>query len=335
METVTVIGIDTSKSWFQVHGCDASGDTVLRTKLPRAKVLGFFEKLPACLIGMEACGSAHYWARQLCRLGHDVRLMPARYVKPYVKTNKHDAADAEACCEAVRRPTMRLVPIKTEEQQALLMLHRVRDLLVRQRTAGVNALRGLLAEFGIVAPRGLARAKELMSLVPSQTPLPAMARTALLPLIRQIEGLEVQIAELERKILAIAKESDLCRRLMTIPGIGPFIATALSASVPDPKVFASGRHLAAWLGLVPRQYSTGGKAALGRISKRGDAYLRKLLIHGARAAVARARQKPQASWISGVLARRPFNVATVALANKTARIAWAIMAGGGTYQQAA
>jgi transposase len=335
MKDIAVVGLDTSKSWFQVHGCDASGNPVLRVKVPRTKLLSFFAKLAPCLIGMEACGGAHHWARELSKIGHTVRLMPARYVKPYVKSNKNDAADAEACCEAVQRPNMRWVPIKSVAQQSLLMLHRVRDLMVRQRTASINALRGHLAEFGISAARGKATAKALMSMVSSSTELQAPARQALLPLVRQIEEVELRIADLDHEILAVAKDQDVCRRLMTIPGVGPFIATALAASVSDPQTFSSGRHLAAWLGLVPRQYSTGGKPTLGRISKRGDGYIRKLLIHGARATIARARRKPKpGAWITGVLARRPFNVAAVALANKTARIAWAIMVGGEVYQPA-
>jgi transposase len=335
MEDLTTIGLDTSKTWFQIHGCNAAGEGVLRLKLPRSKMLNFFANLRPCTVGMEACGGAHYWARALSDLGHTVRLMPARYVKPYVKTNKNDAADAEACCEAAGRPNMRLVPIKSEAQQSLLMLHRVRDLLVRQRTSCISALRGHLAEFGIVAARGTSRARDLMTIALSSDRLPSLAQQALAPLVRQLEDLDLRIAELDREILAIAKTDDVCQRLMTIPGVGPFIATALSASVPNPGAFASGRCLAAWLGLVPRQYSTGGKSTLGRISKRGDGYIRKLLIHGARARIARARARPTSSaWINGLLARRPFNVAAVALANKTARIAWVIMTQGGAYRAA-
>lgn len=335
MATIVTVGLDTSKSWFQVHGADAAGGTVLRTKLARSKVLTFFANLQPCLIGMEACGGAHHWARELGKLGHTVRLMPARYVRPYVKTNKHDIADAEACCEAVQRPGMRFVPIKTEEQQSMLMLHRIRDLLIRQRTASVNALRGHLAEYGIVAAKGSARARELMALATSADCVPALAREALSHLVEQIRDTERRIATFDKQIMAIAKSNEPCRRLMTIPGVGPFIASALTASVGDPEYFSSGRHLAAWLGLVPRQYSTGGKASLGRISKRGDGYLRKLLIHGARAVVYRARRKQTpGAWIAGVLMRRPFNVAAVALANKTVRIAWAILVGDETYRAA-
>ena len=288
------------------------------------------------MIGLEACGGAHFWARELIKLGHDARLMPARYVRAYVKTNKHDAADAEACCEAVQRPGMRFVPVKSEEQQSMLMVHRTRDLLVRQRTATVNALRGHLAEFGITAARGTAKARELMSLVGTDERVPAIAREALLQLVEQIRDIERKIEAFDKQLLSLARQNEVCRRLMTILGIGPIAATALVATVGNARSFTSGRHFAAWIGLVPKQHSTGGKERLGGISKRGDAYLRKLLIHGARAAVHRVRshQVPGA-WIAGLLARRPFNVATVALANKTARIAWAVMTNGSTYRAAA
>ncbi|MDP8920119.1 MAG: IS110 family transposase [Pseudomonadota bacterium] len=333
---IVTIGLDTAKSWFQVHGVDESGRVVLRRKLARGKVLPFFAGLTPCVIGLEACGGAHFWARELIKLGHDARLMPARYVRAYVKTNKHDAADAEACCEAVQRPGMRFVPVKSEEQQSMLMVHRTRDLLVRQRTATVNALRGHLAEFGITAARGTAKARELMSLVGTDERVPAIAREALLQLVEQIRDIERKIEAFDKQLLSLARQNEVCRQLITIPGIGPIAATALVATVGNARSFTSGRHFAAWIGLVPKQHSTGGKERLGGISKRGDAYLRKLLIHGARAAVHRVRshQVPGA-WIAGLLARRPFNVATVALANKTARIAWAVMTNGSTYRAAA
>lgn len=333
---IVTIGLDTAKSWFQVHGVDESGRVVLRRKLARGKVLQFFAGLTPCVIGLEACGGAHFWARELIKLGHDARLMPARYVRAYVKTNKHDAADAEACCEAVQRPGMRFVPVKSEEQQSTLMVHRTRDLLVRQRTAAVNALRGHLAEFGITAAKGTAKARELMSLVGTDERVPAIARDALLQLVEQIRDSERKIEAFDKQLLSLARQNEVCCRVMTILGIGPIAATALAATVGNPRSFTSGRHFAAWIGLVPRQHSSGGKERLGRISKRGDAYLRKLLIHGARAAVHRVRshQMPGA-WIAGLLARRPFNVATVALANKAARIAWAVMINGSTYRAAA
>jgi len=334
--TITTIGLDTSKSWFQVHCVDAGGRMVLRRKLARSKVLSFFANIPSCVVGLEACGGSHFWARQLTKLGHEARLMPARYVRAYVKTNKHDAADAEACCEAVQRPGMRFVPVKTEEQQGLLMIHRARDLLVRQRTAAVNALRGHLAEFGIIAAKGTAKAHELMRLAGDDERLPPMAREALRYIVAQIHDIEAKLRAFEQRIVELAKNDEVCRRLMTVQSIGPFIATALAATVGDPRNFASGRHFAAWLGLTPSQHSTGGKEKLGRISKRGDSYVRRLLIHGARATVARVRGgQVQSAWISGLLGRRHFNVATVALANKTARIAWAVMSTGQGYRAAA
>jgi len=333
--TVVRIGLDTSKSWFQVHGVDEDGEPVLRRKLARSKVLTFFANLPPCTVGLEACGGAHYWARELAKLGHAPRLMPARYVRPYVKTNKHDAADAEACCEAVQRPGMRFVPPKTVEQQSMLMVHRVRELLIRQRAAAVNALRGHLSEFGIVRPKGTAKARELMDLVAVDDRIPALARDALQSLVRQIRDTEQKIAAFNGQILAMAKENDTCRRLMSVLTIGPFASTALLATVGDPHYFSSGRHFAAWLGLVPKQHSTAGKERLGGISKRGDSYVRKLLIHGARATVHNIRSgRVKGAWITGLLARRHFNVATVALANKTARIAWAVMTTGQSYRAA-
>ena len=333
---IMTIGLDTSKSWFQVHGVDESGQAVLRRKLARGKVLAFFAGVEPCVVGLEACGGAAFRARELAKLGHDVRLMPARYVRAYVKTNKHDAADAEACCEAVQRPGMRFVPIKSEEQQGTLMVHRARDLLVRQRTAAVNALRGHLGEFGVVAAKGVSKARELMSLVGVDERVPAIARDALLQLVEQIRDTERKVEAFDKLILSLARENEVCRRLMTVLTIGPFTATALAATVGNPRHFSSGRHFAAWVGLVPKQHSTGGKDRLGGISKRGDAYLRKLLIHGARAAVYRFRshQAPGA-WIAGLLARRHFNITTVALANKTARIAWAVMVNGSNYRAAA
>lgn len=334
--TIVTIGLDTSKSWFQVHGVDEDGQAVVRRKLPRSKVLEFFANLPPCTVGLEACGGAHHWARELAKLGHIPKLMPARYVRPYVKTNKHDAADAEACCEAVQRPGMRFVPTKTIEQQSMLMVHRVRDLLIRQRTAAVNALRGHLSEFGIVRPKGTASARELMSLVATDERVPALAHEALDSLVNQIHDTEQKIEAFNERIAAMAKRNDVCRRLMTVLTIGPFAATALVATAGDPNYFSSGRHFAAWLGLTPKQHSTAGKERFGGISKRGDSYVRKLLIHGARATVHNIRSgRVKGAWVVGLLARRHFNVATVALANKTARIAWAVMTTGQSYRAAA
>ena len=331
-QAMVTIGLDISKSWFQIHWITADGE-IIRKKLARGKVLDFFSRLPSCLVGLEACGSAHHWARELIKLGHKARLMPARYVRAYVKTNKHDAADAEACWEAVQRPGMRFVPVKTVEQQGILMLHRTRDLLIRQRTGAINALRGHLGELGIVTGKGKANARELMALVDVDERIPQSARSALSILVDQIEDLELHIESHEKMILATAKDNEVCRRLMKVAGIGPFAATALAASVDHPQQFASARHFAAWLGLVPKQHSTGGRERLGGISKRGDGYIRKLLIHGARAAVHRVRiHQVTNTWITELLGRRPFNVVTVALAHKTARIAWAIMANGEEYR---
>lgn len=330
---VTTIGLDIAKRAFQAHGVDASGRAVLRRKLGRSEVLGFFRTLPTCLVGIEACGSAHHWAREIRALGHEVRLIPAAYVKPYVKRGKTDAADAEAICEAVTRPTMRFVPIKTPEQQAVLVLHRTRDLLVRQRTVLVNSLRGHLAEFGIVARQGTGGVGELLATLrgPEETPVPMLAKTALLGLADAIEALEKQAMEVEAAIVAWHKASEASRRLATVPGIGPITATAILASVGDIANFRSARHLAAWIGLVPKQDSTGGKPRQVGISKAGDRYLRKLLVLGATTVIRHNKTKAQEGWLAGLLARRPTMVAAIAQANKTARIVWALLTRGGTY----
>ncbi|NGM24422.1 IS110 family transposase [Roseomonas stagni] len=330
---ITTIGLDIAKRAFQAHGVDASGRAVLRRKLGRSEVLGFFRALPPCLVGIEACGSAHHWAREIRALGHEVRLIPAAYVKPYVKRGKTDAADAEAICEAVTRPTMRFVPIKTPEQQALLVLHRTRDLLVRQRTMLVNSLRGHLAEFGIVARQGTGGMGELLGILrdAAETRVPALARTALLRLADAIEAIETQVAEVEAAILAWHKASEASRRLAKVPGIGPITATAILASVGDIANFRSARHLAAWIGLVPKQDSTGGKPRQVGISKAGDRYLRKLLVLGATTVIRHNKNKAQEGWLAGLLARRPTMVAAIAQANKTARIVWALLTRGGTY----
>jgi transposase len=336
---VTTVGLDIAKNLFQVHGADAEGRPVLKRKLARGKVLEFFANLPACLVGLEACGAAHHWARELARLGHTVRLMPPQYVRPYVKSNKHDAADAEACCEAVRRPGMRFVPVKEEGQQALLMLHRVREQLLKQRTATVNALRAHLAEFGIVAAQRQTGLRELLAVVADveDRRLPPLARELLQGLAEHLRALDERTAELDRRLVAMARDGAACERLAGVPGIGPVIATALVAAVGDAKAFTSGRHLAAWLGLVPRQHSSGGKERLLGISKRGDGYLRRQLIHGARSLVrvSRGREGKLWTWIDGLLARRAFNVVVAAVANKLARIAWALLSRGQVYRAAA
>jgi len=299
-------------------------------------LIGFFKKLPPCLVGMEACATAHYWARELVKLGHTVRLMPASYVKAYVKRSKNDAADAAGICEAVTRPSMRFVPVKTAESQAALMLHRSRDLLVRQRTQLINALRAHLAEVGLVAATGVDGLKSLLAIIREAGEtgqLPGPMRQALQPLFDQLAALQAQIGQLERSIHAQHRASDVSRRLETIPGIGVIGATAIAATVTEPGAFKSGRELAAWIGLVPRQHSTGGKQTLGSISKQGDRYLRRLLIVGATAVIRHARAHPDKHpWIIKLLAKMPAKKVAVALANKTARIAWAILAKGGTYR---
>lgn len=322
---IRTVGMDLAKQVFQVHGVDAQGEAVLRKKLERSKVLEFFVNLPPCLIGMEACGSAHYWARKLQAMGHVVKLIAPQFVKPYVKTNKNDAADAEAICEAVTRPNMRFVPIKTDEQQAILSVHRVRQSFVRARTAQANQIRGLLAEFGLVIPQGIAYIARRLPQLMEQPELPDSFRVLLQRLYAHLKELDKQVDELEVTIAHWHRESELSRKLAEVPGIGPITATALVASVGDAKNFKNGRQLAAWLGLVPRQHSSGGKSVLLGISKRGDTYLRTLLIHGARAVIRHAQNKPAIGWLGRLLDRRNKNIAAVALANKNARIVWALL----------
>ena len=332
---VSTIGIDLAKNVFQVHGVDTAGKVALTKKLRRSQVLALFETLPPCLIGIEACATAHHWARELKALGHDVRLMPASYVKAYVKRGKNDAADAAAICEAVTRPSMRFVPIKCVEQQAALMLHRARDLLIRQRTQLINALRAHLAELGMVAATGRDGVKKLLAIVAGETEerLPGPMRAALQALIAQLEALQQQIGKLECQLHAQHRASEASRRLEAIPGIGVIGATAIAATVTDPRAFKSGREFAAWIGLVPRQNSSGGKERLGSISKQGDRYLRRLLVVGATAVIRHARAHPaKHAWLMQLLARRPAKVAAVALANKMARIAWAVLARGEVYR---
>jgi transposase len=337
MGEITTIGLDLAKHVFQVHGVDAQGVVVLRKQLRRSQILAFFGRLPRCLVGMEACATAHYWARELCALGHEVRLMPAQYVKAYVKRNKNDAADAAAICEAVVRPTMRFVPVKTADQQAAVLLHRGRERLVRQRTGLVNALRAHLAEFGVIAPQGLRNVGQLIAIVrdESDARLPGLARQVLHVLAAQIEQIHASVIELEKRLMAWHNGNPVSRRLATIPGIGPIIATAIAATVAEPSGFRSGREFAAWLGLVPRQNSTGGKTRLGGISKRGNQYLRRLLINGASANLLRSKATNADPWVIGLRRRRPSLVVAVALANKTARIAWAVMYRQEDYQRMA
>jgi len=332
---VTTIGLDIAKNVFQVHGIDANEKVVLRKQLRRSQVIAFFKALPPCLIGMEACATAHYWARELTKLGHEVRLMPAKDVKAYVKRNKNDAADAEAICEAVRRPTMRFVRIKSAEQQGQLMQHRTRDLLMRQRTQLINALRAHLAELGVVAAHGDRGITELLAVVADDRDarLPVDARASVIVLAAQLASLQTMIGSLEKRIQAQHRANEASRRLETIPGIGVIGASAIAATVTDAMEFRSGRDFAAWIGLVPRQDSTGGKHKLGPISKQGDRYLRRILVVGAISVLRRAMQSPDKyPWLTQLLARRPFKVVAVALANKMARTAWALLAHGGTYR---
>jgi len=327
---ITTVGIDLAKNVFQIHGIDEHGKAVLKKQLRRDQMATFFVNLPPCLVGMEACGSAHHWARKLQSFGHTVRLMAPQFVKPYVKTNKNDAADAEAICEAVGRPSMRYVPVKNIEQQAVLALHRVRQGFVRARTAQANQIRGLLGEFGLIIPQGIGyiatRVPELIE--DGVNELPGAFRVLIERLLDHLKDLDRQVDELEAKIQAWHRSSELSRKLAQVPGIGPITASALVASIGDAKNFDSGRQVAAWLGLVPRQHSSGGKANLLGMSKRGDTYLRTLLIHGARSVIYRVSQKADAcnSWITAVVTRRNKNVAAVALANKNARIVWALLA---------
>jgi transposase len=332
---ITTIGLDIAKNVFQVHGIDAAERVVVRKQLRRKQMMPFFEGLPPCLVGLEACATSHHWARELTRLGHQVRLMPAKDVKAYVKRNKNDAADAEAICEAVRRPTMRFVGVKSAAQQGRLMQHRTRDLLMRQRTQTINALRAHMAELGIAAAQGREGLKELLAIIASDEDprLPIDARASLIVLAAQLEGLQTMIGSIEKRIMAQHRSDQESQRLETIPGIGVIGASAIAATVADPKVFRSGRDFAAWIGLVPRQDSTGGKHKLGPISKQGDRYLRRILVVGAHSVLRRAKLNPEKyPWLTQLLARRPFKIVAVALANKMARIAWALLAKGGTYR---
>ena len=336
MTKITIVGLDLAKSVFQVHAADNEGMPVVRKKLRRGQVHEFFAGLSPCLIGLEACASAHYWARELQALGHEVRLIPPQYVKPFVKTNKNDAADAEAICEALVRPTMRFAAVKSAEQQSVLMLHRARELLVRQRTMLINALRGHCGEFGLVVAQGASKVTALIEMIedPEDEDLPALARAALGSLVEQLRMTQIQILGLEKKLKAWHRTNEASRRLETIPGVGVITATALVATIGDASQFHSGRQLAAWLGLVPRQRSSGGKERLGRISKRGDGYIRRLLVYGARADLrwSKHRKERRSIWQESLLARRPTNVVLVAMANKTARVVWAMLSRGETFR---
>jgi transposase len=337
MQTITTIGFDIAKSVFQVHGVDATGQVVIRRQLKRRFLLSFFEKLPPCLVGIEACASSHHWSRELQALGHTVRLMPPAYVKPYVKRQKNDMADAEAICEAVTRANMRFVPTKTPEQQSCLMLHRTRHLFIRQQTAVINSIRAHLAELGIIAPIGRKGVEELLNVVadPSDRRVPDIARACLSALGTQLRRIKEQILEFDRMIMAWHRSSDTSMRLDDCPGVGPILATAVVATIADPKAFRSGRNFSAWIGLVPKQHSSGGKDRLGSISKQGDRYLRGLFVVGALAVIRYAKiyGTKHRPWLTALLARRPTKVVAIALANKIARMVWAMMVKGERYKE--
>lgn len=334
---LTTIGLDIAKTVFQLHGVDRNGKPVLRKQLKRNQVLACFANLPPCLIGLEACAGAHYWARELIKQGHDAKLISPQFVKPYVKGNKNDANDAEAICEAVSRPAMRFVPLKSVDQQTIQMLHRIRSGLIKDRTALANRIRGLLGEYGIVVAVGLAQLRRQLPdlLEAAENGLPPMARQLFAELQEQLIALDQRVTDYDGKIQALHQGSEVSRRLAGVPGIGPITATALLASLGDGKAFSSARQVAAWLGLVPKQASSGGKPKLLGISKRGDVYLRTLLIHGARAVVTTAAKKDdsQSRWINDLVKRRNRNIAAVAVANKNARIVWVLLTKAEAYMK--
>jgi len=333
---VTTIGIDLAKHTFSLHGVDSRGKMVFRKTLSRAKLLPFLGSLPSCLVGMEACSGAHYWGRELTKLGHRVGIMAPKFVVASRKSGKNDGNDAEAICEAVSRPGMRFVPVKSDEQQAVLSLHRIRQGLIGERTALINQLRGLLSEFGLIMPKGRYSAQHHIPdiLEDGDNGLPILARRLLNDVYLRLRRLNEQILAYDRELNHLVRDSEPAQRLMTIPGVGAITATAMLASVGDPQQFRNGCQFAAWLGLTPRQYTTGGKIRLGRITKKGDAYLRTLLIHGTRAVLSALKDKEDklSCWAKALIERRGYKRAAVALAAKNARILWTLMANGETYR---
>ena len=336
MSEITTVGLDLAKNVFLAHGADGAGRAVLRKKLRRDQVLAFFCQLQPCVVAMEACGGAHFWGREIGKLGHDMRLIPPAYVKPFVKRQKNNAADAEAICETAQRPTMRFVPVKNEETQGAAMVFRVRELLIRQRTQAINALRGHLTEFGQIVPQGAANTTRLIAIVEvPDSSLPTDAIATLKVLVATLSHLQEEIGKLDGEITRRAKANDVARRLMTVPSIGPLIATAIAVLAPPPETFRKARDFAAWLGLVPQQHSTGGKQRLGATTKMGERSLRRLLIIGANSVIIKRHVHASArpgTWLGGMLTRKPPMLVRVALANKMARIVWALMARGGVYQ---
>ena len=330
MEQVIRVGLDTSKHVFQVHGVDRSERMAVCRQLSRGQVEKFFAALPPTVVGLEACGASHYWGRVLRELGHEIRLLPPQYVKPYVKRGKNDRIDAEAICEAMSRPSMRFVPVKSADEQAAAMLLSVRDLLVKQRTMLVNAIRGHAAEFGVIGAKGVGRIADVLAR--ARECVPPLAWDLLAVLAGQLEVLEIQLGKIEKQLRTWHRENERSRRLATVPGIGPVGAMTMVLRVPDPRVFRSGRHFASWIGLTPREHSTAGKQRLGKISREGDEALRRLLVVGATSVVKQAQRGRGPAWLLTLLKRRPAKVVAVALANKMARIAWAMMVSGEVYR---